>query len=393
MMADALKVFIIAGEVSGDVLGGAVLKSLQRAPDVSLEVQGIGGDNILASGLNQSLFPMDELSIMGIAEVLPKIPHILKRIKQTVLAIEAFDPDVILSIDAPDFCFRVQKKIRKRGRVNAKQVHYGAPTVWAWRAGRAQKISKFLDGLICLFPFEPSYFEPHGLNAICAGHPVIGSGAMSADAAKGRRDIPLKYTQVIGLLLGSRGGELKYTAGILCETVRRLQAKYPDLQVQVPTLKRIEGRVKALLDEYGIKNYYIRTDPTQKWNVFASCQAALAVSGTVGLELCITKTPHIIAYKMSRFTHGILKHIIRTPYAHLGNVILNKPVIPEFIQDQCKPEEMAYVTEALMCDDTHVRGMKQCFDEIAIAVGANSAVTPADKAADFVRRVAQGHLT
>jgi lipid-A-disaccharide synthase len=387
-MNKVLKIFIIAGEVSGDVLGSAVLKSLQGS-DVTLEVRGVGGDNILKSGLSESLFPMEELSIMGLTEVLPKIPHILKRIKQTVAAIEAFQPDVILSVDAPDFCFRVQKSVRKRGKVNAKQIHYGAPTVWAWRAGRAKKISKFLDGLICLFPFEPAYFEPHGLKAVCAGHPVVGSGAMSADGAKGRSDIPLKHKQIIGLLLGSRGGELKYTAPVLCETLRRLQAKYPDLQVQVPTLPRIESRVKALLDEYGIQNYYIRIDPAQKWNVFASCQAALAVSGTVGLELCITKTPHIIAYKISALTHWVLKRIIRTPYAHLGNIILNKPVIPEFIQEQCKAEEMAYVLEALLQDQTHQDDMMARFDEIAIAVGANKAVTPADKAAQFVLNIAK----
>lgn len=383
-MSKALKIFVIAGEVSGDVLGGSVLKSLQKNDDVTLSVRGIGGDNILASGLDESLFPMEELSIMGLAEVLPKIPHILKRIKQTVTAIEDFQPDVVLSVDAPDFCFRVQKAIRKRGKVHAKQIHYGAPTVWAWRAGRAKKISKFLDGLICLFPFEPAYFEPHGLKAICAGHPVVGSGALSADGAKGRGDIPLKHKQIVGLLLGSRGGELKYTAPVLCETLRRLQASYPDLQVQVPTLPRLEDRVKALLEEYGIQNYYIRTDPAQKWHVFASCQAALAVSGTVGLELCITKTPHIIAYKISTLTYSILKHIIRTPYAHLGNIILNKPVIPEFIQEQCKAEEMAYVLEALLQDQTHKDDMMIRFDEIALAVGGGGAVTPADKAAQFI---------
>lgn len=379
-----LKVFIIAGEVSGDVLGAAVLRALAKSDGVSLEIQGIGGDNILSCGLDGSLFPMSDLSIMGIAEVLPKIPHILKRIKQTVLAIESFQPDIVLSVDAPDFCFRVQKSVRKRGNVSAKQIHYGAPTVWAWRAGRAKKISKFLDGLICLFPFEPPYFEKYGLNAVSAGHPVIGSGAMSADAEAGRSDIPLRHKQVVGLLLGSRGGELKYTGGVLCETVRRLQIKYPDLQIQVPTLPRIESRVKDLLDQYNIQNYYIRTNNADKWNVFASCNAALAVSGTVGLELCITNTPHLIAYKMSSLTHMIIKNLIKTPYAHLGNIILGKAVVPEFIQGQCKPEEMAYVLETLLNDQVLIKDMRASFVQIAKSVGAGGSKTPAVKAADFI---------
>ncbi len=382
-MNDApLKVFIIAGEVSGDNLGGAVLNALSDLK--TLEVQGIGGDAILAAGLNKSLFPMDELSIMGIAEVLPKIPHMLKRIKQTVLAIESFNPDVVLSIDAPDFCFRVQKLLRKRGVVKPKQIHYGAPTVWAWRAGRAKKISKFLDGIICLFPFEPPYFEAHGLKAVAAGHPVVESGALEADGVKGRGDIPLKYNQVIGLLLGSRGGELKYTAPALCETVKILQAKYPDLQVQVPTLPRLEARVKAILDAHGIKNVHIRTDKTKKWDVFASCQVALAVSGTVGLELCMTKTPHIIAYRTSALTYQILRHIIKTPFAHLGNIILNRALIPEFIQNQCQPQEMAQVADALLCDDQLVNDMRSGFFEIAKAVGAGAKDTPAQIAARFI---------
>jgi lipid-A-disaccharide synthase len=378
-----LKVFVVAGEESGDALGGAVLSALATRTD--LEVQGLGGAAIQAAGLKQSLFPMHELSIMGIAEVLPKIPAILKRIKQTALAAEAFQPDIILSVDAPDFCFRVQKLIRKRGLLpDAKQVHYGAPTVWAWRAGRAKKISKFLDGLICLLPFEPPYFEEHGLKAIAAGHPVVGSGALQADGLAGRSDIPLKHKKILGLLLGSRRGELKYTASVLCESARRLQVQYPDLQIQVPTLPHIEPQVRALLDQHGLKNYYIRTDKTKKWDVFASCDVALAVSGTVGLELCITGTPHLIAYKMAPFTFMIASKIVRTPFIHLGNIILNRPVIAEFIQTQCKAEEMAYVAEALLMDEDHRAELQSCFDEIATAIGANQARTPAVKAADFI---------
>ncbi len=382
MNGGALKVFIIAGEVSGDNLGGAILSAL--AAHKTLDIRGIGGDAILQAGLKESLFPMDELSIMGIAEVLPKVPHMLKRIKQTVAAIEDFSPDVVLSIDAPDFCFRVQKRLHKRGIVRPKQIHYGAPTVWAWRAGRAKKISKFLDGVICLFPFEPPYFEKHGLKAVAAGHPVVDSGALTADGLKGRGDIPLKYNQVIGLLLGSRGGELKYTAPSLCASVKILQEKYPDLQIQVPTLPRLEARVIELLDAHGLKNYHIRTDKASKWDVFASCQVALAVSGTVGLELCMTKTPHIIAYKMSAFTFQILKRVIRTPYAHLGNIILNRALVPEFIQDQCQPDEMAQVVDALLCDEALVKDMQSGFIEIAKAVGAGAKETPAEIAARFI---------
>lgn len=160
----SLKVFVIAGEASGDQLGASLLQALQERVG-GIEVRGIGGSAMLKTGLHESLFPIEELSVMGIAEILPRIPIFLRLIGKTVQAIRVFNPDVVITIDSPDFCFRVAEKLAKMGN-SAKRIHYVAPTVWAWREGRAAKIARFLDGMICLFPFEPVYFEKKGLNRV-----------------------------------------------------------------------------------------------------------------------------------------------------------------------------------------------------------------------------------
>ena len=179
-----LKIFVIAGEESGDILGSAIIKSIRELSGRVIEVRGIGGDALSAAGLTTSQIPMHELSVMGIAEVLPKISFFKRVIAETVAAIESFQPDIVLSIDSPDFCFRVQRAVRARGKTpHSKQIHVVAPSVWAWRPGRAKKIAAFLGGLICLLPFEPPYFTVHGLAAIASAGGIGTALLLDASAA------------------------------------------------------------------------------------------------------------------------------------------------------------------------------------------------------------------
>lgn len=371
----AKHVYIIAGEASGDFLGSQLMQSLkEKHPDVIFS--GIGGALMQRQGLD-SLFPMNELSIMGVAEILPKIPHMLKRINQTVQDIEGKKPDVIITIDAPDFSFRVQKKIKKRSKVSSKQIHYVAPTVWAWRPKRAKKIAQFLDGLICLFPFEPSYFEKEGLKAIAVGHSMMETDIVEAKAL----DIGQDNTKKLGVFFGSRQGEIKRMSAVLLEAVNQIAKTESNLELIVPTLPHLENKIRDVLKDTSIA-YHILTDSEQKWPTFKSCDAAIAVSGTVGLELAVANIPHLITYKMNPLTFHLLKYILTTKYAHLANIMLQKEVVPEFIQMNCTSDNIANKAIELLSNNELRTAQQNEFDIVRQELGQNK--KSSDIAADFI---------
>ena len=328
-------VFIIAGEASGDVLGGALLTDLLKTYP-NIKIYGIGGDLIQEKGTFKSLFPMSDLSVMGISEILPKISMLLNRIKVTVEEIERVQPNIILTIDAPDFCFRVVKRVRKRGVCpNTKFVHYVAPTVWAWRAGRAKKVATLYDKILCLLPFEPPYFTKHGMQACFVGHPVMNSPLL-----QGNKDVFSKdSTESLGVFLGSRRGELKRTGAIIAETALKWLNAHPNRQLIIPTLDYIYDDVQALFPKQA--NIIIITDQMQgKADAFAAMDLAIAVSGTIGLELSACGIPHLVAYKASPLTALIVGMLIKTKYAHLTNIMMDQAIIPEYIQGNCTVDKL-----------------------------------------------------
>ena len=335
------KIFIIAGETSGDILAADIIKALKQK-DPTIVIQGIGGPQSRSAGLTESLFPMADLSLMGIVEIVPKIPQMLSRINQTVAAIAKLNPDVVLSIDCPDFSFRVQKKVKAK-RLNIKQVHYVAPTVWAWRAGRAKKIAKFLDGVLCLFPFEPPYFEKVGLSALYTGHPVIARYEKAPLPLEART--ALGYTNadnVVGVLLGSRRGELTKHGDIFLQVAKRM-LENKNVRILVPTLPHIYDDVISLVRKHlGVDDrVLVVSNPDLQTTYFRAMDSALAVSGTVGLELAVAGVPHVIGYKTHPLTAKIIKKVIKVKYAHLANIILDKEIVPECIQEDCSIEKIS----------------------------------------------------
>jgi lipid-A-disaccharide synthase len=340
------KIFVIAGEASGDLLGADLVQGL-KASDPSIEIYGIGGQQLLNAGLPESVFPMEELSVMGVAEIIPKIPQMLLRINQTVAAIESIKPDMVVSIDSPDFSFRVQKKVRAKG-LKVKQYHYVAPTVWAWREGRAAKISKFLDGILCLFPFEPAYFERVGLKAFYVGHPVIERYARSIPREEARRAFEYgEKDDVLGLLLGSRRGEVTKHADIFLPAIKKVLT--PQTKVLVPTLPHVRPLVEqAIFSHFGDTDQFkIVSNPSIQTTYFKAMDRALAVSGTVGLELAVAGVPHIVAYKANALTAKIIKMMVKVKYAHLANIILDKAVVPECIQETCNSDMLSSCLNSL----------------------------------------------
>lgn len=376
------KVFIIAGEASGDKLGESLILSLKKQyPDI--EIRGIGGAGMVAAGMADSLFPMDHLSVMGIAEVLPRIPKFINLIAKAVQAIRVFDPDIVVTVDAPDFSFRVQKKVRSLG-LRARQFHYVAPTVWAWRAGRAAKVKQFLDGMICLFPFEPIYFEREGLRSTAVGHPMVSSGLMegNGDSFRQAHNIP-STRKVVGIFCGSRASEVRGLAPLLIEVAKRVRQNYPDLICVVPTLPKWKDELEQMFRSAGCEAI-VTADANEKWDVFHAPDVAIAVSGTVALEIALAGVPHIIVYKMSPWTWEIIRRVVKTRFAHLGNVLLGHLVYPEFLQDNATVENIAPAIEKLLSSEIERKVQMESSRKILYLLQPNPNEKAADRAATFI---------
>jgi lipid-A-disaccharide synthase len=371
---------VIAGEPSGDFLGGKLIEALKvLQPDARFS--GVGGHYMQAAGM-ESLFSYQQLAVMGIAEVLPKLPTLLARIRQTINHIKETKPDIVVTIDSPDFGFRVAKAIRKSMPNPPILIHYVAPTVWAWREGRAEKVARFLDGLICLFDFEPPYFERYGLRSAAVGHPMVEGGAMNADGDEFREESGIASGEtIIGVLFGSRKGELRRTGSVLRDAIFRMTDGMAVLpHVVSPTLPHLQDDVFELLKDYG-GPIHIETDPAHKWNAFKSMNVALAVSGTVGLELAALQVPHVIGYRASPVTAMIAKRLVKVKYVHLANIMAGECIVPEFIQEKCTPDSIAGAALELLSDPA---AQKAAFSSIAERLGAGQKQTPSQKAADFI---------
>jgi len=339
-------VFLSAGEPSGDFLGCQLMKALKLELGDDVAFVGLGGPLMATQGFS-SLFPIEELSVMGLAEVIPHVWRIRRRIKETIAAIEKIRPDIVVTIDSPGFNFRVGKALKKCNK-SMPLVHYVAPSVWAWRAGRARAIAQFLDHLLVLLPFESSYFLKEGLSTHFVGHPVMELGLKEAGdpTFRNRHKIP-PSAPILILLPGSRRGEITRLLPIFQETTLRLQQKYPDLRVVIPTLPHLAEQVQSLYTLPAV----IVTTPEEKFAAYRESRAALAASGTVSLELAAAELPMVIAYKLNLLTHFIVRRMVKVKYASLVNLLMNEEVVPEQLQDNCTAEKLATALENLIQDN------------------------------------------
>ena len=339
-----MRVFVLAGEPSGDRLGAALMAGLQELnPDVSFE--GIGGALMQAQGMT-SLFPMEELSVMGVAEVLPKYRALKARMLQTVEAVVTKRPDVLITIDSPDFSFRVAKRVKAAS--NVPTVHYGAPTVWAWRPGRAAKIAKFIDHLLTLFPFEPPYFTVHGMSCEFVGHPVAAEPVSQAsEIADFRARYDLGDDPIMLVLPGSRRGEVSRLAPIFGEAIAPLIADRPNMRVVVPTTSAVSAMVREAVAGWPVAalvldgaNKDLEAAKAEKRAAFRAAELALAASGTVSLELAAADTPMVIAYRMHWTSHLIFRVMAVTDTVTLVNLVSDTRSVPEVLGDACVHEKI-----------------------------------------------------
>lgn len=340
-----MKVFLVAGEMSGDRLGGALIAGLkQLVPEVSFE--GIGGPAMQAQGLD-SLFAMDELSVMGIAEVLPRYRHLKRRIAQTAEAVVAARPDVLITIDSPDFSLRVAKIVKARSEI--RTVHYVAPTVWAWRAGRAGKMAKMIDQVLALLPFEPPYMEAAGMRCDFVGHPVVADPvANDAEVLELRETYGLGDAPLLLTLPGSRRGEVSRLGPVFGQTLANVLKARPDLKVVLPTTASVAGQVRETVRDWPVEVAVL--DPRdkspeavarEKRAAFRAADVALAASGTVSLELAAVGTPMVIAYDLNWLTRKIAGMMLKVDTFTLVNLISGTRVVPELIAENCRPDLIA----------------------------------------------------
>jgi lipid-A-disaccharide synthase len=339
-----MKAFLIAGEPSGDRLGGALMAGLSELfPGVTFD--GIGGPEMTARGLT-SRFPMEELSVMGIAEVLSRYRALKRRIRQCAEWVVETRPDVLVTIDSPDFCLRVARLVRAAAP-GQRIVHYVAPSVWAWRPGRAAKMAPHVDQVLCLLPFEPPYMKAAGMEADFVGHPVVAEPQASAAeiagfrAAHGVGDGPL-----VLVLPGSRRGEVGRLADPFGEVLEAVAARHPGLRVVVPTTRGAAETLIPFLDKWPGRPILLdpRTDPDHavaKRAAFGAADVALAASGTVSLELAAAGTPMVIAYDMNWISRTIIQAMVRIDTATLVNLVSETRAVPEFLGARCKPELIA----------------------------------------------------
>ncbi len=380
-MTQSLRICVIAGEASGDLLGGRLMRAL-NATDHKITYMGVGGDLMEEQGL-QSLFPMQELSLMGISEVLPHLPKLIRRIRETADMILAEKPDIIVTIDAPDFCFRVITKVQKENP-NLSAFHYVAPSVWAWRPGRAKKVAAFLDHLFALLPFEPPYFEKEGLVCRFIGHSIVEQERQAPDAKRFLSKYDISPGQkIVCLLPGSRRGELKRLGPIYMQTVKSLQAQDDDLFCVLPTLPYLKPAVEAMVQEIGVRALVI-DDVMDKYDAYAASTAALAASGTVALELGQAGLPSVIGYRMHPITTLIAKALVKTKYASLINIVLDKMVMPEFLAEKCVPENLKPVLHDLLYDEKISQTQKDAFVAAFDILKGQHGKTPSAYSADII---------
>lgn len=375
------KIFLLAGEPSGDVIGARLMQALRNGSNgLKIDFFGVGGSRMKAQGLD-SLFPMEDLSLMGFTEVLPHVPKLLRRLSQTHKQILRQQPDMALTIDCPGFSLRLQERL---GGSGLKRVHYVAPQVWAWRRGRAAKLGSKIDHLMVLLPFEPPFFESHGLACSFVGHPIIEEAGRKGNAARFRKRYELPDDgPIICLLPGSRLTELKQHMPILKDTANRLSQRYPRLRMILPTLPSLKPILLPMIENWPVQPLILE-ERADRFDAYAASWLAIAASGTVTLELALANLPHITIYRTGALTAWLARRMINVDHVNLVNLILNRPVVPEWLQEDCNVERITASAMHLIEDDEHRNAQRTSLSEVMTMLRGSDDRPPSEQAAKKV---------
>lgn len=377
-----LRIFFILGEESGDLLGEKILKSLISV-NKNIEFFGLAGNRMEKYDI-KSIFPISELSLMGFLEVVPHIPKLIRRINYTVKKIEEINPDIIISIDSPDFSFRVVKKIvNNKNLLHTKKCHLIAPSVWAYREKRAQKISKIYNLLLTILPFEPPLFEKYGLKSKFIGHPILQNKKMCKKGSF-RKKFNIKEEEgLICLTAGSRLGEVKKILPKLIGAVKIIKKEYSkEVKFAILVTIKVEKFIRYYLKN--TKEDIIIINQDNKYELFTDANFAIAKSGTNNIEMSLYQLPMIVTYKVNYLTYYLVKLVIKVKFANLINLVAKKEIIPEFLQQKCDPEILANQAIEFLNDDSLCSQQIKKSKDSLIAMGINFKDGPSDMAAKYI---------
>lgn len=362
MMTDRLRVFIVAGEESGDRLGASLMVDLKERFGDHIEIAGVGGEAMMALGL-RSVFPISDIAVMGISAVIGRLSTILRRLRQTVSATLDFDPDLLVVIDSPDFSHRVAKRVRK-ARPDLPIVGWVSPSVWAWRPKRAVKMSAYIDHLLAILPFEPEVHRQLG-GPVCSyvGHPVLSRLSDLYPPRDGERPILADCEKPSLIVLpGSRRGEIQRHLALFGAVLNELQALGREVEVTIPAVDHLSDVIRQEVSGWSHQVTIVSTQ-AERGRVFRQAHAALAVSGTVSLELALARVPTTIVYRLDWIAR-MLRPLIKTWTIVLPNFILQRPAVREYLDEMARPNVLARAVLAHVQDTPERRAMMESFEEL-----------------------------
>ena len=379
------RIFLIACEESGDVIGARLMKALQAKCNGEVRFAGVGGRGMSREGL-ASLFPIDDLAIVGLSAIPRRLPQILRRIRKTSEAVTAAQADALVIIDSPDFTHRVARRVR-RALPELPIVDYVSPTVWAWRPGRARRMRTYVDHVLALLPFEPGvHARLGGPSCTYVGHPMIEDVGLlrpDTDEARRRMDDP----PLLLILPGSRTMEIERLLAPFGSAIARVAERCGPLELVLPTVPHLHDRIKKAIAGWAIQPRIVMSD-TEKWAAFRTARAALAASGTVSLELAIAGVPAVIAYKVSLIEEVIARLAIHAPSVVLANLVLGENTMPELLQRQATPDQLAEALIPLIGDTPERRRQTDAFARLD-AIMDIGGTSPSAKAAEIVLGIAR----
>lgn len=380
----SLHFFLVAGESSGDRLGSQLMSGI-KSIDNNVKFSGVGGPEMIAAGLT-SLFDYQELSVMGIAEVLPRLPDLLTKIRMTSNSVNRSDVNAVITIDSPDFTFRVARRIRAK-RPELPIIHYVSPSIWAWRARRVKKLQKIFDLVLTLLPFEPKILQDSGVNAAFVGHPAVEiSPIYAVEEQEIRHKLKIGIDDPVLLVLpGSRYSEIKRLAPTFGQVAEQFINQHPRYKVVVPVANNVLDAVKYETNQwkskpilYFSKSQNFTHSHRTKAVLFQTANVALAASGTVTLELAASRTPTIAAYDVHPLSRFLIAKLLKIDAVTLPNIVFGQKVIPEYLGSQCQPKPILKELEKICSDSAERNAQIQAFDEIVQRLQS-----PNNKSGDF----------
>jgi lipid-A-disaccharide synthase len=381
------RIFLLAGEPWGDAVGARLIQALRHQATGELVLDGVGGPRMVSCGL-QTLFPMDELSPGSIAETLPRLPRLWRRLAQAAHEVDRHPTDLVLTIASPGVALRLQRRLTARPLV---RVHYGAPQTWAWREERAARLARDLDHLLALLPFEPALFRRHGIPCSFVGHPIFEEVPSTADGARFRRRYELPAdAPLLCLLPGTEASEIRPHLLVLEQALALIWRQISQLRLVLPTTPRMAPLVKRVVARWKLP-VLVLEDRAERFDAYDASWLAIAASGTVSLELALAGLPGITIYRTGPLTAWLTRRLIRAPHVNPVNLILGRPAVPELLQEDCRADRIAAAATRLIGDEALRRDQQAALAEAVARLRAGDERPPSERAAAQILELLAEH--